>query len=157
MISEPPAIWVLVSNTRIFADNGRSSARSDLSGVQLERISRSNVETSASIIWVSWCLAPDVYFREKILGEESWGIRSMWAVILGITRHNTPSQGQLGFITRIKTKYLTPPLLLSVSRTPWGLRVAGMDCLLSPRDYWDYFAIMREDYPCQSSQELGRG
>ena len=34
-----------------------------------------SVETSASIIWVSWWLAPDVYFRERTLGETRGEIR----------------------------------------------------------------------------------
>ena len=31
------------------------------------------METSASIIWVSWWLAPNVYFRERTLGENRPG------------------------------------------------------------------------------------
>ena len=34
-----------------------------------------SVETSASIIWVSWWLAPNVYFRERTLGETRGEIR----------------------------------------------------------------------------------
>ena len=58
---------VLVSNTRIFADNGRVlSARGSLSGVQYLHL-QSNVETSGSIIWVTgaWRLAAGDYVDMK--------------------------------------------------------------------------------------------
>ena len=50
-----------------------------------------SVETSASIIWVSWWLAPNVYFRERTLGERRLGGEESkrGTVMLGITRHNT--------------------------------------------------------------------
>ena len=77
---------VLVSNTRIFADNGRVfSSRGSLSGVQYLHL-QSTVETSGSIIWVTgaWRLAAE---------EESSGIRVHMKSNIGDykTQHNLSS------------------------------------------------------------------